>query len=84
MGDRHAFVAGIDVAHFGPGTVADINESRTKTTVTFTADTPEAEEWMEAHYGSSTVTFTLPSQVEAARHFRRLAEEGDLAIVERF
>ena len=61
--------------------MADITQAATGNEVTFSADSPKAENWMQREYGSHTVVFKFPNEAQNAKRFRERAEQEGFTIV---
>jgi len=53
--------------------MADITQSTSASNVNFSADTPDADQWMTERYGSHTKDFILPDQQVEATAFVAIA-----------
>jgi hypothetical protein len=60
--------------------MVDIVSKLRGSVVTFTALTPEADDWMRQHYGRTSLAFSLPAQRREVVKFRQCAEEAELFV----
>ncbi len=58
----------------------DIIQATSGTTVTFSANSTEADIWMRGVDGDQTITFALPDQLSEALAFRNAAAARDFSI----
>lgn len=58
----------------------DITQATAGKSVTFSASTPRADEWMRQVYGNHTVTFRFPEEQPAALAFKEEAKAAGFRI----